>query len=86
MTYEEYLKSLEQKTDDESKEVLAILKKNDEESKKIAKERDEAIKEKEILKNFFNGASVKDIKTDEQKQKEELEENKKNFKDIIANW
>lgn len=86
MTYEEYLKSLEQKEDDESKEVLAMLKKNDEESKKIAKERDDAIKEKEILKNFFNGASVKDIKTKEQKQKEELEENKKKFQDIIANW
>lgn len=86
MTYEEYLKSLEQKEDDESKEVLAMLKKNDEENKRVAKERDEAIKEKEILKNFFNGASLKDIKTDEQKQKEELEENKKNFKEIIANW
>ena len=86
MTYEEYLKSLEQKEDDESKEVLAMLKKNDEDNKKIAKERDDAIKEKEILKNFFSGASVKDIKTEEQKQKEELEENKKKFQDIIANW
>ncbi len=86
MTFEEYLNELEKSENEKDKEILTVLKKVDEDNKRTVKERDEALKEKEVLKNFFNGANLKDIKTQEQQQKEELEKDKENLKNIISNW